>query len=329
MKRLHAILAVCGLTILLYPAEFLRADSPDEVKMRSFRLSYGATLSGLPEGADVRIWLPVPPSGEFQTVRRCGWQLPAEPRLSIEPKYGNQILYFETKGPESGQLSFTTPYQISRKEVRALQTSAKPKLSGKQRELFLAPNAKVPLTGKPNQLLNGLKLPKDPLSLGRLLYDRVDEHVRYDKSQPGYGSGDVLWVCDSRTGNCTDFHSLFISFSRSQGIPARFEIGFPLPPKRGRGKISGYHCWAYFYVDDRGWVPVDVSEADKQPELKDYYFGNLTENRVTFSVGRDIELLPRQAGPPLNYFVYPYVEVDGKSLPKEQIHLALSYRDAL
>jgi len=35
---------------------------------------------------------------------------------------------------------------------------------------------------------------------------------------------------------------------------------------------------------------------------------------VKFSVGRDIRLDPPQQGEPLNYFVYPYAEVDGKPL---------------
>ena len=136
-----------------------------------------------------------------------------------------------------------------------------------------------------------------------------------------------MWVCDSRTGNCTDFHSLFISWSRANKIPARFEIGFPLPTERGEGQIKGYHCWAMFHTEDHGWVPVDISEADKHPKMKEYYFGNLTADRVGFSVGRDIVLTPKQEGPPLNYFVYPYVEVDGKPLPKEQIELRFSYKD--
>ena len=33
---------------------------------------------------------------------------------------------------------------------------------------------------------------------------------------------------------------------------------------------------------------------------------------MRLSVGRDITLAPEQAGAPVNYFVYPYVEVDGK-----------------
>ena len=61
--------------------------------------------------------------------------------------------------------------------------------------------------------------------------------------------------------------------------------------------------------------------------MKEYYFGNLTEDRVTFTTGRDIQLVPKQDGPPLNYFVYPYVEVNGKPWPKSKIDLAFGFKD--
>ena len=95
------------------------------------------------------------------------------------------------------------------------------------------------------------------------------------------------------------------------GIPARFAIGFPLPTDRGAGEIAGYHCWAEFYAKGIGWVPVDASEAAKNPARREYFFGAHDENRVEFSKGRDVQLVPRQQGAALNYFVYPYVEVDG------------------
>jgi hypothetical protein len=43
-------------------------------------------------------------------------------------------------------------------------------------------------------------------------------------------------------------------------------------------------------------------------------------------MGRDITLSPAQAGPPLNYFIYPYVEVDGKEYSNVSINF--SFRDA-
>jgi transglutaminase-like putative cysteine protease len=69
------------------------------------------------------------------------------------------------------------------------------------------------------------------------------------------GMGDTLWACDSKHGNCTDFHSLFISTARSQKNPARFQIGFPLPAVKTAAEIPAYPCWAEFYLDSIGWVP--------------------------------------------------------------------------
>jgi hypothetical protein len=48
-------------------------------------------------------------------------------------------------------------------------------------------------------------------------------------------------------------------------------------------------------------------------------------NRVQFSEGRDLHLKPEQDGPPLNYFVYPYVEIDGKEYPN--VSIAFSFAD--
>lgn len=74
-----------------------------------------------------------------------------------------------------------------------------------------------------------------------------------------------------------------------------------------------------FCVEPYGWIPVDASEAWKHPEKKNYFFGahDHDHDRVQFTVGRDIRLDPPQQGEPLNYFIYPYAEVDGKQLALE------------
>ena len=109
------------------------------------------------------------------------------------------------------------------------------------------------------------------------------------------------------------------------GIPARFSIGFPIPSERGHGIIAGYHCWAEFYAKGIGWIPIDASEAAKDPSKREYFFGAHDENRVEFTRGRDLQLMPRQAGDPLNYFVYPYAEANGK--PVEDLDRVFSWSD--
>jgi transglutaminase-like putative cysteine protease len=135
--------------------------------------------------------------------------------------------------------------------------------------------------------------------------------MRYSKEGVGWGEGDAVWACTSKYGNCTDFHSLFLGMARSQSIPARFWIGFPLSPDRVESEIAGYHCWAEAWDPARGWVPFDASEAWKAKRFDDY-FGTLPSDRVVFTGGRDLVLEPAQAGPSLNYFIYPYAERNGE-----------------
>ncbi len=113
--------------------------------------------------------------------------------------------------------------------------------------------------------------------------------------------------------------------ARSQKIPARFEMGLSLPEGQNSGQIAGYHCWAEFYTRERGWFPVDISEAWKHQEKKDYFFGAHDVNRVQFSVGRDIELSPQQHGDRVNYLIFPYVELDGQPYPN--VANAISFTD--
>jgi transglutaminase-like putative cysteine protease len=122
---------------------------------------------------------------------------------------------------------------------------------------------------------------------------------------------------------------LIIGAARSQGIPARFAIGFSIPEARGAGEIAGYHCWAEMYVKGE-WVPVDSSEAAKalangDTAKKDYYYGHHDENRIEVSRGRHLTLNPSQKAGALNFFVYPYAEVDGKK--HEAIDRKFGYAD--
>ena len=148
------------------------------------------------------------------------------------------------------------------------------------------------------------------LAKARAIYNHVVATVKYDKSGQGWGRGDIYYACDARRGNCTDFHAIFIGYCRAVGVPARFAIGFRLPPDRHNGRIEGYHCWAEFHAHGLGWIPVDASEAAKDPSRREYFFGAHDEHRVEFSRGRDIRFNPAQQGEPLNYFVYPYAEVN-------------------
>lgn len=95
------------------------------------------------------------------------------------------------RNPSSASLLFTTSHLVARHEVRGLANErGKIKLTVDQRKLFLSANKKVLIVGKQLALLGDVQFPSEPLGLARTLYNRVDDHLRYDKSQLVYGRGD-------------------------------------------------------------------------------------------------------------------------------------------
>jgi len=285
---------------------------------RKFRFTYAATIDGLKPGVKACVWAPVAPTNDDQTVEIRSIEVPGKYRLETEPKFGNELLYFEGRADRAGKIALSVDYQVTRRSVPPEGTAA----GAVVRERFLAGSSLVPVDGTVASRFFENQRPKGSTrEIARALYDRVDEHMRYDKTGEGWGRGDVLWACDSQHGNCSDFHSLFIALCRDLSIPARFEIGFPLPDDKRQGEIAGYHCWAKF-LDGKRWVGVDISEADKHPERKEFFFGNLPPDRVMLSTERDLELVPKQAAGPVNFLIYPYVEVEGKPHEKQTPRIA-------
>jgi hypothetical protein len=316
----------CVLSFLFF-AFTLTAIAQDS---RHFTFHYAFTVRNLPAGEKVRIWIPAAQSDAYQEVKMLSVQGDLPLKKTSEPRFGNQIYYAEARGAAQSELHFDVEYDVVRHERVALGQTAprmvSASLSSAEEQLDLQPDALVPVTGLPADLAVKVTQGKtQPIEKARAIYEYVFTTMRYDKTGTGWGHGDVLYACDAKKGNCTDFHSLFIAMARSQGIPARFEIGFPLPPDKHTSEIAGYHCWSDFWIDGKGWIPVDISEAWKHPEKRDYFFGSHDVNRVQFSMGRDLRLNPAQDGKPLNYFVYPYMEVDGQEY--SNVDLAFSFAD--
>lgn len=316
---------LCVLLLLLF-ALVIVSHAQDT---RHFTFHYAFTVKNLEAGKKVRVWIPAAQSDAYQEVRIISAKGDLPLKKTRESKYGNETYFAEASSTNQPELHFSVEYEVVRHERVALTPAAHvvaASLTNKERQEDLQPDALVPITGLPADLAAKVTQGKtQPLDKARAIYDYVFTTMRYEKTGTGWGRGDVLYACDAKKGNCTDFHSLFIAMARSQGIPARFEIGFPLPPDKHSAEVAGYHCWSDFYIDGSGWIPVDISEAWKHPEKRDYFFGSHDVDRMQFSMGRDLRLTPSQDGKPLNYLVYPYVEVDGREYPN--VSLALSFAD--
>ncbi len=268
-----------------------------------FEFTYRVKLP--PITGEARLWLPLAESDTFQRVQVKEIKMPEPWRELDEREHGNKVLFLHA-GPADGGKTIEIQYEVKRFE------KAEYSVRNPMPEKYLRPERLVPTNETFQAIAEEVtRGKKTDMERARAIYDHVIGKLRYAKYGSGWGIGDAVYACDARSGNCSDFHAYFIALAREAGIPARFEIGAAIPSERNDGGIDGYHCWAEFFADGK-WVPVDISEANKNSSLAIYYFGHHPANRFAFSHGRDLALEPSPASGPINFLAYAVMEVDGK-----------------
>ena len=270
----------------------------------SFEFHYRVELPEIKGTA--KLWIPIASTDEYQQVEIIEMKVPIEYKLLNDKENNNTILYLEP-GASQSQKTIEISYNVMRKEKGPVAEGAP------MNKAYLADNRLMPVGGRFETIANEAIVGRtgSDLMKARALYDYIIDNMRYMK-YGNYGNGDSNYACDVRTGNCTEFHSFFISLARSIGIPARFAVGASIPSERNEGGIDGYHCWAEFYAEGKWW-PVDISEANKYTALATYYFGHHPANRIEFSKGRDLIVEPIPSTGPINFLAYPLLEINGKA----------------
>jgi transglutaminase-like putative cysteine protease len=309
---------------------------------RKIRLNFVCEIAELPPGARaVDRWIPVPTSNERQTVRLLNGSELCAGRLTTDKVFANRLYYrrFEIVSAGADKPNGAgrgVPIKVElvyEAEVREATVAAAKQLISTETRVppetfaaYLGSTRMIPIQGRITELARDIPLPEgEPLRAARKIYDYLVDTMAYNHQAPGAGQGDAVWACDSKTGDCTDFHSVFIGVCRWRGIPADHVFGLAIPPDRPEGDIKYCHCWAQFWVAGVGWVPLDASRANKYPKDRDYYFGTLGSTWLTVAHGRDVLLEPPQKGPPINMLHGPVAEVDGK--PFEGLRWVAHYQD--
>jgi transglutaminase-like putative cysteine protease len=294
---------------------------PAALASRTVRFTYEAHVTPPPDAAAVELWLPLPREDDQRVldVKVTGSGPPTIVRLAASGDRAAYLRVVDARAP----VTLAETATVARAEVRAGARAATG-VEAIDPAVFaadLAPNGAVQVNDEIRAIARRETRGKTSVAAqARALYDWVFDHMQYDKSVPGWGLGDVPYCLRVGKGNCTDFHTLFIALARASGIPARWNMGFPLAYGPGDGterRVAGYHCWAEFWSAGAGWTPVDISEARKHPELKDYFFGGLSGNRVLFTRARDFLLEPDGDGTRRNYFIYPIARAGGRDVPVE------------
>lgn len=324
------------------------AEGTSAAKRATFEVRQEFVIQVQPGAKKLRAWLTMPQDDRSQTVSRFKVEAPFRHRIEVDSE-ANRHVYLEVANPPR-EIRVVETFRLIRRELRSDVDPAKTRpLSDEERRQYaryLTANSNVvidaDITALSARIVGG---EKNPVVAARKLYDWTLENVDYWVKYPGKlkasGVGSTTYCLMNRTGNCTDFHSLWTSLARAAGIPTQIVYGsFFKKELDGKDQDQSYHCWPEFYAPNFGWVPHDVAVADifmgdftttKENDEKvrlttadgyrgadrakvDYYFGNVDERRVTWSRGRDLVLGPRQEGGPVNAMAKAYVEVDGVAL---------------
>lgn len=325
------------------------ANSPKALPPReaSFHIRNVLTIK-VPKGAKtVRIWFAIPQEDAYSVVRN--FEVASDYAIRYErDSWGNKVGYVDIHGPAPELVILKQEFDLTRIEVRnSLRAEDTRPLTGQERSAlaaYLQPATHVVLNAELRKLAASITGGEtNPVLAARKLYEWTYKNVNYWVKDPEHLKaspvGSSEYCLRAKTGNCTDFHSLFASLAISSGIPTRMVYGSLLKPTlNGMDVDASYHCWIQFFAPRVGWIPLDASLAniyaeniplnDKNRKLvelttssgyhgadKDrveYYFGNLDERRVVWSTGRDLTLEPPQDDGPVNSLPKMYVEVDGK-----------------
>lgn len=278
-----------------------------DIRSLSLKVTYITEVLRPPKAKVVRVWIPVPRSDHAQEIKGVGLKSSIAGSLMEDRDTGNRMFFLETGRLKQGE-SLILSFHINRKVESVYQDQVSP-------ERFLKPSEwekwdknitdfTERITGKE----------KDPVRIGRLIFDAIIERLNYVHEVCGRGVSSITF--EEKAGRCDEFHALFRSMMMYKGIPVRWEQGILLPylsVMKKKGEIEAdcinAHSWVSFYGDGK-WIPVDVSEAKRRPEMRDFYFGNIPPDRIRFSSGRGIDLIPKQEDI-INTFAYAYIEADG------------------
>ncbi|NOY64487.1 MAG: transglutaminase domain-containing protein [Nitrospirae bacterium] len=278
-----------------------------DVRSVTLKITYTTEILRPPKQKGIDIWIPLPQTDKEQEVSSLVIDSPV--KYSTEKSGQNWMIYLRADRFNEGD-RVNLHYTLRRKATGIVT------IPDEIPQQYLKPSEWERWDSNITAFVDRVAgKEKNPLRIGRLLYDAIIDRSTYVHEVCGRGVSTLFF--EEKVGRCDEFHALFRSMMMYKGIPVRWEQGVALPypsqiKKEGEFEADciNAHSWVRFYIGNGRWFPVDVSEAKRRPDLRDYYFGRLVPNRMKVSTGRGIMLSPKQQGI-INTFAYTYIEAGG------------------
>ena len=210
--------------------------------------------------------------------------------------YKNTIIYqIELARATGKRARFTQNFVVS---VYTLQTEINPNrvrpFTQKNRLLYLSATQADNLIHSKNEAIVAkakeiVGRETNPYKQARLIFAHLFDNYEF-QMRPKNAKNNVEDILQTKRGDAYDFAILYTTLVRALGIPCLPVSGILVDADLK----AQPHWWSEFYIENFGWIPVDLTlakdalnyKAFKKPENpRTFYFGNLDGQHIAFSRG--------------------------------------------
>ena len=260
---------------------------------------------GVPEKQNIWIALigDFPP---YQTVKST--KIGPNNYTVVVDEYGNHYAEFDFSGQPAGTTqTVKLDYEVVVNELTYDLANCQGKLLGD----FIQPELHIE-SANPQVMALASKLSQGGGTVCqqvRAFYDYIAEHLTYTPNGANWGAQAALGPMGA---DCTEYTSLMVALSRSQGIPARYFEGLLYVDKTD-DTTEIEHAWPDVYLPKAGWTGLDPT-LGRVPANRDMYFAHYTPDHIIVTLGANPSVLRGS-----NYWTHLYwpgnitnIRVDGQ-----------------
>ena len=345
-------------SLLLPRTERLLARSATSDNWRTFEVKTRVEI--LNSSGAMRVWLPA------ALIRKTPFQKTLSNAFSAE---GGRAEIVEGRADALGIVAAEFPAGVkpvlrltsriaTKNHAVDLSVPGKaPKADRAELEHFLRPTKLLPTDGivkaTATEIARGART---DVEKARAIYEWIVDNTFRNPKTRGCGIGDIRFMLESRDlgGKCADLNALYVGLARAAGLPARdvygirvakSELGYKSLGAPSENITKAQHCRAEVYLGGYGWVPVDPADVRKvvleEPpgnralddemvkKTRARLFGSWEMNWMAYNFAHDVAL-PRSAGAPVGFLMYPQAETsDGRldSLDPDSFRYEITSRE--
>lgn len=259
---------------------------------KTYEISLKATFASTDtkNSNDITVHIPIPP----ETTTQRGIEIRKSSPEPLIQNYMNTIVHQTSiSAKQKNAVSIEHTFLIPVYSIRTSVTSERVKPYSDETKKFLA-----------DYLRENEIIPSGNEQVKKLASEITNENSPYKKAQNIYnylirnyeistelktGEMNIEELIASKNADGYDATILYCALLRASDIPCIPIAGFYIDSE----KTAHKHWWAEFYIEDFGWIPVDLilgsgivyPGMEENTKNKTFYFGSIDANRIAFSRG--------------------------------------------